>query len=236
MSNPQWTSGPVLSGRGLVKRYGGQYALAGVDIDIMAGDAVAIVGPSGSGKTSLLHVLAGILRADSGEIHLAGQRIDQLGEKKRSELRRTEFGFVFQSGMLVAELTAEENVALPSLLAGRGRRESIEAGREWLARLGLGGKEGRRPGELSGGEAQRVAIARALTHRPKVIFADEPTGALDSRTGHETMNALLGAARESGAAVLVVTHDRELAESMPKTVAIRDGLIAALQTNGGLVA
>lgn len=120
MSNPQWTNGPVLSGRGLVKRYGGQYALAGVDIDIQAGDAVAIVGPSGSGKTSLLHVLAGILRADGGEIHLAGQRVDQLGEKKRSELRRTEFGFVFQSGMLVSELTAEENVALPSLLAGKG--------------------------------------------------------------------------------------------------------------------
>ncbi|MDT8910517.1 ABC transporter ATP-binding protein [Amycolatopsis sp. PS_44_ISF1] len=236
MNDPQWTTGPVLSGRGLVKRYGGQYALAGVDLDVRAGDAIAIVGPSGSGKTSLLHVLAGILRADSGEIHLAGRRIDQLGEKKRSELRRTEFGFVFQSGMLVAELTAEENVALPSLLAGRGRRESVRAGREWLARLGLGGKEGRRPGELSGGEAQRVAIARALTHRPKVIFADEPTGALDSRTGQETMNALLGAARESGAAVLVVTHDRELAESMPQTVAIRDGLIAARPAHGGLAA
>ncbi|MGW4482532.1 ABC transporter ATP-binding protein [Amycolatopsis sp. NPDC004368] len=227
MSNPQWTSGPVLSGRGLVKRYGGQYALAGIDIDIQPRDAVAIVGPSGSGKTSLLHVLAGILRADGGEIHLLGRRIDNLNEKKRSELRRTEFGFVFQSGMLVSELTAEENVALPSLLAGKGRRESVAAGREWLARLGLGGKETRRPGELSGGEAQRVAIARALTHRPKVIFADEPTGALDTRTGRETMQALLGAAHESGAAVIVVTHDRELAESMPKTVAIRDGLIAA---------
>ncbi|MEW2501730.1 ABC transporter ATP-binding protein [Amycolatopsis sp. CA-161197] len=227
MSNPQWTSGPVLSGRGLVKRYGGQYALAGIDIDIQPGDAVAIVGPSGSGKTSLLHVLAGILRADGGEIHLMGRRIDNLNEKKRSELRRTEFGFVFQSGMLVSELTAEENVALPSLLAGKARRESIAAGREWLARLGLAGKEQRRPGELSGGEAQRVAIARALTHRPKVIFADEPTGALDTRTGRETMQALLGAAQESGAAVIVVTHDRELAESMPKTVAIRDGLIAA---------
>ena len=180
---PQWTDAPVLSGRGLTKRYGSQYALAGIDIDIAPGDAVAIVGPSGSGKTSLLHVLAGILRADAGEIHLAGQRIDHLGEKKRSELRRTELGFVFQSGMLVAELSAEENVALPSLLAGKGRRESIAAGREWLAQLGLAGKESRRPGELSGGEAQRVAIARALTHRPKVIFADEPTGALDTRTG-----------------------------------------------------
>ena len=225
--NPVPTAGtPVLSGRGLVKRYGSQHALAGVDIDIMAGDAVAIVGPSGSGKTSLLHVLAGILRADAGEIFLGGQRIDQLGEKKRSELRRTEFGFVFQSGMLVAELTAEENVALPLLLGGTGRKEALARGKEWLTRLGLAGKESRRPGELSGGEAQRVAIARALTHQPKVIFADEPTGALDTRTGQDTMNALLEAASESGAAVIVVTHDRDLAESMPRTVAIRDGLIA----------
>nr|WP_221472207.1 ABC transporter ATP-binding protein [Amycolatopsis umgeniensis] len=210
----------------MVKQYGTQYALAGIDIDIQAGDAVAIVGPSGSGKTSLLHVLAGILRADAGQIFLAGQRVDQLNERKRSELRRTEFGFVFQSGMLVAELSAEENVALPSLLSGKGRKESIEAGREWLAKLGLAGKEKRRPGELSGGEAQRVAIARALTHRPKVIFADEPTGALDTRTGRATMDALLSAAADSGAAVIVVTHDRELAEAMPRTVSIRDGLIA----------
>ncbi|WP_181773918.1 ABC transporter ATP-binding protein [Amycolatopsis pittospori] len=226
MVDPQWTGQPVLSGRGLVKRYGTQYALAGIDIDIQAGDAVAIVGPSGSGKTSLLHVLAGILRADSGQIFLSGQRIDQLNERKRSELRRSEFGFVFQSGMLVAELSAEENVALPSLLSGKGRKESIDAGREWLAKLGLEGKEKRRPGELSGGEAQRVAIARALTHRPKVIFADEPTGALDTRTGRATMDALLVAAADSGAAVIVVTHDRELAEAMPRTVSIRDGLIA----------
>ncbi|WP_020669161.1 ABC transporter ATP-binding protein [Amycolatopsis nigrescens] len=216
----------MLTGRGLVKRYGTANALAGVDIDIQAGEAVAIVGPSGSGKTSLLHVLAGILRADAGQIFLSGQRVDQLSERKRSELRRSEFGFVFQSGMLVAELTAEENVALPLLLGGTGRREAVTRAGEWLGRLGLGGKEGRRPGELSGGEAQRVAIARALTHRPKVIFADEPTGALDTRTGHETMNALLGAAHETGAAVIVVTHDRELADSMPRTVGIRDGLIA----------
>ncbi|WP_216217756.1 ABC transporter ATP-binding protein [Amycolatopsis aidingensis] len=215
----------MLAGRGLVKRYGTQHALAGVDIDVQPGDAVAIVGPSGSGKTSLLHVLAGILRADAGEIHLAGTRIDRLSETKRSELRRTEFGFVFQSGMLVAELSAEENVALPLLLGGTGRRQALRSAREWLSRLGLSGKERQRPGELSGGEAQRAAIARALTHRPRVIFADEPTGALDTRTGRDTMDALLSAARETEAAVLIVTHDRELAESVPRTVAIRDGRI-----------
>ncbi|RZQ65444.1 ABC transporter ATP-binding protein [Amycolatopsis suaedae] len=226
MQRPNRTTGtPVLSGRGLVKRYGTQHALDGVDIDIAAGEAIAIVGPSGSGKTSLLHVLAGILRADAGEIHLAGQRIDQLNESKRSLLRRSEFGFVFQSGMLVAELTAEENAALPLLLSGTSRGDALTAARGWLTRLGLRGKESRRPGELSGGEAQRVAIARALAHQPKVIFADEPTGALDTRTGGETMNALLAAGRETGAAVLVVTHDRDLAAAMPRTVAIRDGRI-----------
>jgi putative ABC transport system ATP-binding protein len=225
--DPQWNSRAVLSGRGLVKRYGTQHALAGVDIDIQPGEAVAIVGPSGSGKTSLLHVLAGIIRVDEGEIYLAGQRIDQLSEKRRSELRRSEFGFVFQQGMLVAELTAEENVALPMLLGGARRKEALAAAREWLDRLGLAGREGSRPGELSGGQAQRVAIARALTHRPKVIFADEPTGALDTRTGKDTMDALLVAAADAGASVLIVTHDRDLADSLPRSITIRDGRIAA---------
>ena len=216
---------PLLSGRGLLKRYGSQYALAGVDIDITAGEVLAIVGPSGSGKTSLLHVLAGILKADQGQIRLAGQSIDQLSETRRSELRRTEFGFVFQSGMLVSELTAEENVALPLLLGGRDKTMAMSTARTWLGRLGLAGKETRRPGELSGGEAQRVAIARAIAHRPKVIFADEPTGALDTKTGHATVHALIEAARETGAAVIIVTHDRELAATLPRTVAIRDGRI-----------
>lgn len=227
MVDPQWmvSDRAVLSGRGLVKRYGEQHALAGVDIDIHAGEATAVMGPSGSGKTSLLHVLAGILRADAGEIRLAGTRIDVLGEAKRSQLRRSEFGFVFQSGMLVAELSAEENVALPMLLAGHARKNAVREARQWLHRLGLADKYTRRPGELSGGEAQRTAIARALAHQPKVIFADEPTGALDTVTGQATMDALLYSAAESGAAVMIVTHDRELADSLPRTVAIRDGKI-----------
>jgi len=216
---------PLLSGRGLVKRYGSQRALDGVDIDIQAGEVLAIVGPSGSGKTSLLHVLAGILRAEAGEISLAGQRIDQLSETRRSELRRNEFGFVFQQGMLVTELTAEENVALPLLLGGNSRPEAMASARDWLGKLGLAGKERRRPGELSGGEAQRVAIARAIAHRPKVIFADEPTGALDTKTGHATVGALIDSARSTGAAVIIVTHDRELAAGLPRTVSIRDGRI-----------
>ncbi|MEV0696529.1 ABC transporter ATP-binding protein [Saccharopolyspora sp. NPDC050389] len=217
---------PFLVGRGLVKNYGSYRALAGVDLAIHTGEVLAIVGPSGSGKTTLLHVLAGILRPDGGEVLLDGHRIDQLGEAKRSTLRRHEFGFVFQQGMLVGELTAEENTALPLLLAGANRKQALEGARDWLGRLGLGGLEKRLPGELSGGQAQRVAIARALAHRPKVIFADEPTGALDTRTGEETTQALFAAAAATQAAVVIVTHDRELAAKTGRIVEIRDGLIA----------
>ncbi|KAA5836323.1 ABC transporter ATP-binding protein [Saccharopolyspora hirsuta] len=222
---------PFLVGRGLVKNYGAHRALAGVDISLRAGEVAAIVGPSGSGKTTLLHVLAGILRPDGGEVLLDGHRIDQLGEAKRSALRRHEFGFVFQQGMLVGELTAAENTALPLLLAGANRKQAMAGARDWLAKLGLGGMEDRLPGELSGGQAQRVAIARALAHRPKVIFADEPTGALDTRTGEETTRALFDAAAATNAAVVIVTHDRDLAAKAGRVVEIRDGLIA-----GGVMA
>jgi putative ABC transport system ATP-binding protein len=217
---------PTLFGRGVVKRYGEVTALAGVDISIGAGEVLAIVGPSGSGKSTLLHVLAGILPADGGEIFLGTRAITRLGETERSKLRRTEFGFVFQSGMLVAELTAEENVALPMLLAGTARPEAVSAAREWLSRLGIGELAARRPGEVSGGQLQRMAMARALAHRPKVIFADEPTGALDTRTGEETITALLSAASATGAAVVIVTHDPSVARRAQRVVEMRDGQIA----------
>ncbi len=218
---------PVLAARGLVKRYGELDALGGVDIDIHAGDVLAVVGPSGSGKTSLLHVLSGILPADDGDVFLDGAPIGALSETRRSRLRRTAFGFVFQSGMLVAELTAEENTALPMLLGGAPRADAIRTAREWLGRLGLSGLETRRPSALSGGQAQRVAIARALAHRPRVVFADEPTGALDTRTGHDVMSALMGAARETGAAVVIVTHDQGIAGRADRVVELRDGRVSA---------
>ncbi|MCS7478999.1 ABC transporter ATP-binding protein [Umezawaea endophytica] len=223
----QFDNHPVLAGRGLVKRYREVNALDGVDMTVWAGEVVAIVGPSGSGKSSLLHVLSGVLPADGGEVFLGGKPITTLGEADRSLLRRSAFGFVFQAGLLVAELTAEENAALPLLLSGVPRGDALAAAGEWLARLGLDGLERRRPGELSGGQAQRVAIARAMVHRPRVVFADEPTGALDSRTGQEVVTSLLHATRQTGAALIVVTHDRAVASRAQRVVEMRDGRVSS---------
>ncbi|GAA0251698.1 hypothetical protein GCM10009527_054910 [Actinomadura nitritigenes] len=158
-------------------------------------------------------------------MHLLGQRIDALGERRRSALRRTRFGFVFQFGQLLPELPAEENVALPLMLNGTPRREAVTAARTWFGPLGLAGLEGRRPGELSGGQAQRVAIARALAPRPAVVFADEPTGALDQATGHETMRLLTEATRHNDASLVVVTHDPSVARWCDRTVHVRDGRV-----------
>ncbi|WP_327692484.1 ABC transporter ATP-binding protein [Streptomyces sp. NBC_00459] len=227
----------VLTGSGLFKSYGMTRALAGVDIDVMAGESLAVMGPSGSGKSTLLHCLAGIERPDSGEVLLGGQRIDQLREPDRSELRRTAFGFVFQSGQLLPELPADENVALPLMLDGTARRAAVEQARQWFGPLGLQGLEERRPGQLSGGQAQRVAIARALVGRPKVIFADEPTGALDQATGMEVIRLLTEVSRRQGAALVLITHDTNVARWCDRTVHVRDGRLggerAAAETGIG---
>lgn len=205
----------------------GTHALAGVSLTINPGDALAIMGPSGSGKTTLLHCLAGILTPTSGRVVWRGRQISELSDADRTLLRRSDFGFVFQSGQLLPELPAEENVALPLMLAGTARREAITMAARWLAYLGLAGMEKRRPGELSGGQAQRVAIARALVTSPGVIFADEPTGALDQQTGAEVLQVLTHAARASGAAVVIVTHDPTVAAICAHTIHMRDGRIAA---------
>ncbi len=221
---PQTTS--VLQGRELRKRYGPTVALDGVDLDLAAGQSVAIIGPSGSGKTTLLHVLAGIVTPDSGTVSLRGRQVEQLSEERRSTLRRTEYGFVFQSGQLLDELTAVENVALPLMVAGMRLRPAVRQALRWFGPLGVDGMQHRRPGELSGGQAQRVAIARALVHGPGVVFADEPTGALDQATGAQVMQLLVRTHRESGAALVVVTHDLEVAGWCDRTVEVRDGRLA----------
>ena len=220
------TSDATLSCRDLHKSFGQTPALRGADFSVDQGEIVAIMGPSGSGKSTLLHCLAGILMPDAGEVLFAGRRVDQMSEARRSELRRREFGFVFQFGQLVPELSAEENIALPLLLAGRRRPEAFAAARRWFAPLGLDGLEGRRSGELSGGESQRVALARGLVAEPQVLFADEPTGSLDSLTGEQVMDLLVDGARRQGTTVIIVTHEPRVAAYADREVIVRDGRVA----------
>ncbi|MEU5562142.1 ABC transporter ATP-binding protein [Micromonospora musae] len=217
-----------IEARDVVLSFGETPALRGASVSVAPGEIVAIMGPSGSGKSTLLHCLAGILAPDAGEIHFDGRRIDNLSENERSVLRRQQFGFVFQFGQLVPELTAEENVALPLLLNGVKRAAALKQARPWFARLGLAGLERRRSGELSGGQAQRVALARGLVARPGALFADEPTGALDSLTGEQVMDLLVASAREQGTTVVLVTHDARVAAYADRQVIVRDGKVNAL--------
>jgi putative ABC transport system ATP-binding protein len=191
------------------------------------------MGPSGSGKSTLLHSLAGIFVPDSGAVHYDGRRMDRLPDKQRTRLRRTEFGFVFQFGQLLPELSAADNIAVPLLLGGARRRAAYRQAHAWLDRLGLEDLSARRTGELSGGQAQRVAIARALAIQPKVLFADEPTGSLDSHTGKQVMDLMVGIARQERATVILVTHDDSVAGYADRIVAVRDGMVTAGTPVGG---
>jgi putative ABC transport system ATP-binding protein len=222
------SGGHVIEARNVVKSFGPTPALRGASLAVVAGEILAVMGPSGSGKSTLLHCLAGILIPEEGEVHFAGRRVDTMAEAERSALRRERFGFVFQSGQLVPELTAEENVALPLLLGGTRRSEALREARVWLARLDLDGLEERRSGELSGGQAQRVALARGLIARPEILFADEPTGSLDSLTGEHVMDMLAAASRDQGATVVLVTHEARVAAYADREVVVRDGKVTSL--------
>lgn len=226
MSSKEGAAVPLLTARDLVKAHGRTQALRGACVKLHAGEILAVTGASGSGKSTLLHCLAGIVRPDTGSVSYGGERLDRLPERRLSELRRTEFGVVFQFGQLIPELTAVDNVALPLLLAGARRREAQAAAGEWLERFGVRGQEALRPGELSGGQAQRVALARALVTGPKAVFADEPTGALDSLASEQVMTALVHTARESGTAVLLITHDAQVAAYADREVRLSDGALA----------
>jgi putative ABC transport system ATP-binding protein len=218
----------LLTAHAVTKSFGATPALNGADITVGTGEVLAVMGPSGSGKSTLLHCLAGILRPDAGEVCFAGQRIDQLSERTRTLLRRDRFGFVFQFGQLVPELPAVENVMLPLMLTGVRRSTARLRAAQLFDRLELTGLEARHPGELSGGQAQRVAIARALVSRPEVVFADEPTGSLDSLSGQRVMDLLVDAARDQGTTVVLVTHEARVAACADREVVVRDGRVSAL--------
>jgi len=226
----------LIEARGVVKNFGQTPALRGASVTARQGEILAVMGPSGSGKSTLLHCLAGIFTPDEGEVLFDGQVLNTMSEADRTRLRRTAFGFVFQFGQLVPELTAADNVALPLLLNRTKRKVAYKTADTWLNRLGIGGKGGRRTGELSGGEAQRVAVARALALAPKVIFADEPTGSLDSLTGEKVMDLMTGLAREQRATVVIVTHDARTAAYADRVAMVRDGLVSSVDLTAAAAA
>jgi putative ABC transport system ATP-binding protein len=211
----------------LDKRFGKTRALRGCSMSIGPGEIVAVMGPSGSGKSTLLHCMAGILRPDEGEVWFDGRRIDELSEGVRSAIRRDNFGFVFQFGQLVPDLTVLENVALPLRLRGVRRRDAMDMAGKQLRTVDLDGSAVARPSDLSGGEAQRVAVARAMVGEPRVIFADEPTGALDSLNSERIMELLVGIARDRGSAVVLVTHEPRVAAYADREIVVRDGRTVA---------
>lgn len=218
---------PALQASLLTRHYGSTRALDGVSLEIGPGTSTAIMGASGSGKTTLLHVLADILLPDSGTVSFEGTPISSVGDRERNRLRRDQFGFVFQQGLLMPELTAIENVALALMLQGRSKNESLAPAAHALATLGLAGLEDRRIGELSGGQAQRVAIARAQVTGACVVFADEPTGALDSAASEQLLTFLRASVSDLGQTIVMVTHDATAASYADRILRLADGRIAA---------
>ena len=215
----------IISAKDIKKTYGKTHALRGASLEVKKGEVLAIMGPSGSGKSTLLHSLAAIISVDSGEIRLNGKRIDKLPDDKRSILRRTMFGFVFQFGQLVPELTVEDNVALSLLLNKKDKKEAYKKAKRWIVEVGLSGKENNLPGELSGGQAQRIAIARAMVIEPQILFADEPTGSLDTFNSEKVMELFIKTAKEHGTTVIMVTHEPSIAAYADREIVVRDGKI-----------
>lgn len=215
----------ILSLTDITKDFGGGPVLAGISLDIEPGELVAVMGPSGSGKSTLLHCMSGVLTPTHGSVRYGDEELSALSDTPRSRTRLRNFGFVFQDGQLLPELSNVDNVALPAMLNGMGRGAARRRAMELLDQLGLGGLADRRPAQVSGGQAQRVTIARALVANPGVVFADEPTGALDQSTGHEVMQMLTTIVRQAGASLVMVTHDPKVADWMQHRVEIRDGII-----------
>ncbi|MFW0772002.1 ABC transporter ATP-binding protein [Paenarthrobacter nitroguajacolicus] len=223
---------PIISARSLQHSFGPTQALRGIDLDVHAGEVLAVMGPSGSGKSTLLHCLAGVIKPDGGSVTYspAGRtplEISALREPERARLRLTDFGFVFQFGQLLPELSAVDNVSIPLLLDGVKRPEALRRSADLLERLGLDGLGAKLPGELSGGQAQRVAVARALVASPAVLFADEPTGALDSLASENVLTLMLDLVRDAGTTVVMITHDARIAAYADREIIVRDGAMGA---------
>ena len=217
---------PLLRARGLRKEHGKAEGLVraidGVDLDVAAGETLAVMGPSGCGKSTLLHLLGGLERPTGGEVWLSGQRVDTMSERAVARLRRGSIGFIFQAFHLMEELTAAENVEMPALLAGSSPRAARRRAAELLERVGLADRAGHLPAELSGGQRQRVAIARALSNEPLVVLADEPTGNLDSAATLEVLR-LFEDLRTAGQTLVIVTHDERIAATADRLISMRDG-------------
>ena len=197
--------------------------LSGLDLSLEEGEVISIVGRSGSGKSTLLSIAALLLSPDGGRILYGGQDTSSLTAREVSSLRSTSMGFIFQSSILLEDFSALENVAMPLLIQGKGRKEAFSAAERLLAKVGLSERMGYRPGQLSGGERQRVAIARALSPSPSVVFADEPTGSLDERSAADIESLLLSAVRSEGLGMIIVTHDRNLAERADRLLLLSEG-------------
>ena len=215
----------IIRAKNIKKSYGQTEVLHGVSLDVKQGEVLAIMGPSGSGKSTLLHSLAAIIPVDSGEIVFGGHNIGKFSDNKRSILRRTAFGFVFQFSQLVPELSVIDNVALPLLLNGVSRNKAYAEAKRWLEAVGLSDKHDSTPGEISGGQAQRVAIARAMVAQPKILFADEPTGSLDSLNSEHVMELFIKTAKDNGTTVIMVTHEPTIAAYADREIVVRDGII-----------
>ena len=231
MSEENNCEGILLSCRGLHKRYregaNEVVVLAGVDLQLGAGERMAIMGTSGSGKTTLLNVLGGLDSADGGSVQIRGRDISTLTDDELSRFRNEQLGFVYQFHHLLPEFDARENVAMPLLIGGMSRDEAFAIAAEWLQRLGLSSRDSHKPAELSGGERQRVAIARALVNQPACVLMDEPTGNLDQATTWEIVAVLHEVAQSVDTALLVVTHDEAIAAEMGQCLALQSGQLVA---------
>ncbi|MDY7100708.1 MAG: ABC transporter ATP-binding protein [Actinomycetota bacterium] len=217
---------PVLDARNLAASFGPTVALRDASLIVEPGELVAVMGPSGSGKSTLLHCVAGLIRPEQGEVWFEGFELSAMADAARSHVRLTRMGLVFQFGELVPELSLVENVGLPLWLAGTRRRDAFDRARELLDRFDVADLADRRPAEVSGGQQQRVAVARALATRPAILLADEPTGALDTVNAQLVLESLIGAARDEGTAVVLVTHETRLASYCDREVVLRDGTTA----------